>query len=209
MRVHERIMSYGGQSVKESELISLLLDLNEEKAKDIVNCGAYRIDKDMSAQFIVDAGEIPHLTPKRAAKLEAVSQMVKRYQAVEDETSYITCAGDVVPYFSYIRHEKQEHFAVAFLNVRNVVMSVKTVFVGDLSSTVVHPREVFRTAIEESAAGIILGHNHPSGDTTPSSQDIEMTRKLRDAGEILNIEVMDHIVISPTNWLSLKEAFCM
>lgn len=103
-----------------------------------------------------------------------------------------------------IENLDREHFVVLYLSNKNIINAVHTVSVGGLSSTQVHPREVFKPAILTSSAGIILVHNHPSGDPTPSRQDIEITRRLVEAGKILGIEVLDHLVIGLSRHNSLK-----
>jgi DNA repair protein radc len=100
--------------------------------------------------------------------------------------------------------KKQEHFAVYFLNSKHQIINRKTISIGSLNSTVVHPREVFRAAIENSSASIICVHNHPSGDPTPSPEDIIMTQRLREVGEIIGIELLDHVIVGRTGWISLK-----
>jgi DNA repair protein RadC len=100
--------------------------------------------------------------------------------------------------------EKQEHFVVFFLNSKNQVTRRKTIFVGSLNTTVVHPREVFRAAIEHASASIVCVHNHPSGDPTPSPEDIMLTQRLREAGEIIGIELLDHVIVGRTGWFSMK-----
>jgi len=100
--------------------------------------------------------------------------------------------------------KEQEHFVVYCLNSKHHVINRKTVFVGSLNSTVVHPREVFRAAIENSSASIICVHNHPSGDPTPSPEDISVTQRLCEAGEIIGIELIDHVIVGRTGWFSLK-----
>jgi len=100
--------------------------------------------------------------------------------------------------------KEQEHFVVYCLNSKHHVINRKTIFVGSLNSTVVHPREVFRAAIENSSASIICVHNHPSGDPTPSPEDISVTQRLCEAGEIIGIELIDHVIVGRTGWFSLK-----
>jgi DNA repair protein RadC len=99
----------------------------------------------------------------------------------------------------------REHFRVILLNTKNRVLGVETVSIGSLNSSLVHPREVFKSAVQRSAAGVILVHNHPSGDPTPSSEDIEITRRLSDAGRVIGIEVLDHIIIGDHLFVSFKE----
>lgn len=97
-----------------------------------------------------------------------------------------------------------EHFVVFFLNTKNRVVSRKTLSIGSLNASVVHPREVFKAAIEKSAASIICVHNHPSGDPTPSPEDISLTRRLFETGEIVGIELLDHVIVGRDGWISLK-----
>jgi DNA repair protein RadC len=101
--------------------------------------------------------------------------------------------------------KEQEHFVVYFLNSKNRVIGRKTVFIGSLNASIVHPREVFRAAIENMSASIICVHNHPSGDPSPSPQDIIVTQRLHEAGEIIGIELLDHVIVSRDGYVSLKE----
>lgn len=98
----------------------------------------------------------------------------------------------------------REHFVVLYLNRKTHVNAIQTVSIGGLHSSLVHPREVFKPAILTSSAGIILVHNHPSGDPTPSAEDVNITRRLIEAGKILGIEVLDHVVIGNNEYKSLK-----
>ena len=104
-----------------------------------------------------------------------------------------------------VRDLDREHFYCIHLNTRHVVLEIDLVSVGSLNASIVHPREVFRRAIERSAASIILAHNHPSGDPNPSEDDQEITRRLVKAGEILGIEVLDHLVLANGHFVSFRE----
>ena len=99
----------------------------------------------------------------------------------------------------------REHFVVLALDARHRPIGCHTVSVGSLSASIVHPREVFKFAILANAAAVILAHNHPSGDPTPSHDDVELTRRLRDAGELVGIAVLDHVVVADGTWLSFRE----
>ena len=101
--------------------------------------------------------------------------------------------------------EDREVFAVVLMDARNQVLGINTVSIGSLTASVVHPREVFKAAILMNAANIILAHNHPSGDPSPSKDDIDLTRRLHKAGELLGIEVLDHLILTDTDFLSFKE----
>jgi DNA repair protein RadC len=106
----------------------------------------------------------------------------------------------------YFQDTDREHFAALLLDTKNQLIGITTVSVGDLSSALVHPREVFKPAILSNAASVILAHNHPSGDPQPSPEDIATTRRLQEAGQILGIEVLDHVVIGDASrWASLRE----
>lgn len=104
-----------------------------------------------------------------------------------------------------LRYQTKEHFICLFLNTKNRVICQDTVSIGSLNATVVHPREVFRAAIKRCSASLICAHNHPSGDSTPSTEDLILTKRLREAGEIIGIEVLDHVIIGGNRFYSLKE----
>ncbi len=106
---------------------------------------------------------------------------------------------------SYLEGADREHFVVIMLDTKNQVIGINTVAIGVLASCPIHPREVFKPAILANAAGIILLHNHPSGDVTPSQDDLMLTRRLKEAGEILGIQVVDHVILGYANYASLKE----
>lgn len=104
-----------------------------------------------------------------------------------------------------MRYLKQEVFKVIFLDTKNSVLGIKEVFKGTLNSSVVHPREVFAAAIKKQCASIIVSHNHPSGDVSPSKEDINITIRLKEAGDILGIKLLDHVIIGDGRYKSLKE----
>lgn len=103
------------------------------------------------------------------------------------------------------RHLKKEYFICLFLNTKNVVIAKETISVGTLNTSLVHPREVFRPAIKRSSASIICAHNHPSGNPDPSSEDISITKRLIEAGTLIGIDVIDHLVFGHSTFVSLKE----
>ena len=106
---------------------------------------------------------------------------------------------------SKLKDLQQEHFYVLLLNSKNIVIKQQCVFVGTLNSSIIHPREIFNAAIKESCNSMIVVHNHPSGDVTPSEEDINTTIRLRDCGMILGINVLDHIIIGDNQFTSLVE----
>ncbi|MER2047268.1 MAG: DNA repair protein RadC, partial [Solibacillus sp.] len=100
---------------------------------------------------------------------------------------------------------QQEHFVCLFLNVKNQVLHKQTIFVGSLNASIVHPREIFREAVKRSAASIICSHNHPSGIPTPSPEDIDVTTRLYEAGKIVGVDLLDHVIIGDHQFISMKE----
>jgi DNA repair protein RadC len=121
-----------------------------------------------------------------------IKEEVDRY--LQPFTRY-TSPEQVFDTFSFLRIEAKEYFFAIHLDGKNRICCVDEVSVGSLNQSIVHPREVFKTALLSSAAAIILLHNHPTGDPTPSREDIEITRRLREAGEIIGVKLMDHIII--------------
>ena len=104
-----------------------------------------------------------------------------------------------------IGKQDREHFVAVLLSSRNTVIGIETISVGSLNASIVHPREVFKPAIIHSASAIVLAHNHPSGDVTPSEEDLAITRRLKEAGHLLGIDLVDHVIVGRTTYTSLKE----
>lgn len=118
----------------------------------------------------------------------------------------ITCPDDAVGFFQkQFGQAVEEHFGALFLNARNVPLGWREISRGSVSASIVHPREVFACAIQLVASSMILAHNHPSGDCSPSQDDLELTRRLVKAGQLMGIEVLDHLIVSQGEYLSLKE----
>jgi DNA repair protein RadC len=117
----------------------------------------------------------------------------------------LTTPDAVYKAFEEIHSEKNEHFAVAFLNNNNQVISIDVLFIGGISSSIVDPRIIFAEALKYGATSIVLCHNHPAGTLTPSSEDIRITRQLVEAGHIMNIKVIDHVIVTNSEYLSIRE----
>ena len=133
-----------------------------------------------------------------AKKVRNVGKNESRYtiRSPEDAASYM---------MAEMTSLTQEHFVVLYLNVKNEVLHKKTIFIGSLNSSIVHPREVYKEAVKHSAASIICLHNHPSGTVTPSPEDIDVTKRLAEAGSVMGVELLDHLIIGDHKFLSLKE----
>ena len=155
-------------------------------------------------ELVIREADLANLTDQNRKQAEQLMEMLRRVMQNEPPRR-ITCPLDVYRLSMDLASLYQEHFVVFFLNTKNRVISRKTIFIGSLNSTVVHPREVFREAIQQSSASIVCVHNHPSGDPTPSREDLEVTHRLMDAGEVIGIDVLDHVIVGRDGYVSMKE----
>ncbi len=142
----------------------------------------------------------------KACQLVAVFEFVKRLVLNEDDAEEtIGCPSDVYGLTKDLGSLKKEHFIAIYLNAKNHIIKKETISIGTLNTSLVHPREVFQPAVGQCAASVVLVHNHPSGDLEPSRDDISLTKRLVEAGRIMGIEVLDHIVIGARSFVSMKE----
>nr|CBH36998.1 probable DNA repair protein radC homolog [uncultured archaeon]CBH37634.1 putative DNA repair protein radC [uncultured archaeon] len=147
--------------------------------------------------------EIDGIGETKACQILASFELARRYFGKKDVK--ITFPSDVLPFVHDISDKRQEHFVCLSLNGANEVIGNRVVTVGLLNSNQVHPREVFSNPIVDRAASIILVHNHPSGDTEPSPEDVAITKRLVEAGELLGIKIHDHVIVSKNGYTSMKE----
>ena len=144
----------------------------------------------------------------KASQIVACFELARRLETFDGQSkSKINSPEDVYRrLYPAMRESKKEHFVELCLDTKNQVIREDTISIGSLNANIVHPREVFRTALIESAAHIIVAHNHPSGDPTPSREDIDITKKLVETGKIMGIDVLDHVIIGDCRHFSMKEA---
>ena len=135
--------------------------------------------------------------------------LVRDAGALKGGRDVVSRPSDVARWLTDIRTSDREQFICLHLNARNQVNALEVVSIGTLNASLVHPREVFKGAILNNAAGVILAHNHPSDDPTPSSEDQALTRRMVQAGEIMGINVLDHVIVGPGCFLSMKESNLM
>jgi len=144
------------------------------------------------------------LSAPEAERLAASIELARRLLWPDDGLGPIRSPRDACRAAASIRSAAKEHFLALYLNARNVIIHEETVSIGSLNASIVHPREVFRPAITRSAAAVILVHNHPSGDVTPSQEDLNLTARLVEAGRLLGIDVLDHLIIAENRYLSFR-----
>ncbi|MDF2839706.1 MAG: hypothetical protein K0Q99_477 [Clostridia bacterium] len=210
-RPREKLTKYGAEVLSNAELLAILLrtGTKNESAIDI----AYKILKQQDGiGFLLDSkaeelSSIHGIGPAKAAQLKAAVELGKRLatQTYKKEV-FIRCSKDAAnSVMEDMRYLKKEHMKAILLNIKCGLVSIEEISIGSINSSIVHPREVFAPAIKKSCASIILVHNHPSGDPTPSQEDINITRRLMEGGKILGIEVVDHIIIGDGKYISLKD----
>jgi DNA repair protein RadC len=149
--------------------------------------------------------EAPVSTGKRTRQRPATAYLPVSSPATTSTKRRLASSTDVWAEMAQVRSATQEHFVVYDLDVRHRIIATRIVHVGTLTGVETHPREVFRGAILNAAAAVILAHNHPSGDPTPSRQDLDLTRRLKEVGELCGIPVLDHVVVATEGFTSLAE----
>jgi DNA repair protein RadC len=206
-RPREKLAERGPQALTDQELIALLIGRGT-KGRDVsqVAGDVARYLKDTGGSPSYDALiAIDGVGSAKACEIMACFELGRRYREEDLSGHRITSPADVLPLVAAWRDKKQEYFICITLNGAGEVIERRTVTIGILNQSLVHPREVFSDAITDRAASVILVHNHPSGTLDPSSQDIGITRQLVEAGSILGIRVLDHIIITKKGYVSLKE----
>ena len=216
-RPREKLIRRGAAALSDTELLAILLRTGTSSvsvlhlAEEVL---AKYQDKGLLAIMNVSPQEVASIHGvglAKAAAIVAAVELGRRLSAkAAQKQEKIGGPEDVARYAApLLRFEQKEHFRVMLLDVRNRVLAMPTVSIGSLTASVAHPREIFREAIRYSAANMILIHNHPSGDPTPSREDLQLTRQMMKAGEIMGIPVLDHVIIAGDGFLSIKEANCL
>ncbi|WP_373483540.1 DNA repair protein RadC [Acetobacterium sp.] len=210
----EKMIRHGVGSLSNAELLAIIIRTGTRGATS-VEVGRKIIeylDNDLSYFHQMDVLELKR-NPKlsgvgivKACQIKAAIELGRRMKQKDLPEIKITSPQDVVGLLmDEMQYLKQECFKVILLDTKNKVIKVEEISLGTLNSSLVHPREVFVKAIKQHAASIILAHNHPSGDTEPSAEDKNITRRLVDAGELIGISVLDHIIIGRETYLSFKQ----
>jgi DNA repair protein RadC len=169
-----------------------------QECGDLVSLGRASVDELL---------KVPGIGFARACQLVASFELGKRFATSNRSNGgQVRTPRDIARLFmDQMKHYDREHFKAAFLNTKNQLLKVVTVSIGSLNASIVHPREILKPAISTSAASIILVHNHPTGDPTPSKEDIEFTNRFAKCGELIGIELLDHVIIGADKYQSLKE----
>ena len=209
-RPRERLLKFGAEALSSQELLALIVGQGVSK-KSVMTIAQELMTRFGSIRAISEAtieelSKIKGIGIAKSAKLKASFELAKREDLEEEHIDYDIKdpQGVVKAIRAKIKDKAKEHFKLILLNTRNKIIGISDISTGTLSASLVHPREVFKEVITHSASSVILVHNHPSGDTEPSEEDIKITRRMIEAGKILGIEVLDHIIIGKKDFCSLK-----
>lgn len=210
-RPRERLVNQGAESLSNQELIAILLrtGTKQESVLHLSNQVLHHFEHlhHLKDATIEEMTSIKGIGQAKAVQLLAAVELGRRLSSKRTDEKYtIRSPKDAASYLmADMTSLRQEHFVVLFLNIKNQVMHKQTIFVGSLNASIVHPREIFREAVRRSAASIVCAHNHPSGNPAPSPEDIAVTKRLLEAGSIVGIELLDHIIIGDHQFISLNE----
>ena len=208
----ERLLSFGVKALSNQELMAILLRTGWRKDNVIVLAGhllkRFESLHELGQASIEELTQTPGIGPVKAIEIIAALELGRR------------CASSQLPKYGQITSTRsagqwlmiemadlqQEYLIALFLNTKNEIIKKKTIFIGTVNSSVAHPREIFKEAVKYPTARIILGHNHPSGDVAPSTADIQFTKRMIECGQLMGIEILDHLIIGHENYLSLHES---
>ncbi len=210
-RPREKLREHGAHSLGNSELLAILLRTGSHDSSAL-RLAEHLLDQQeglagLGNATMEDLEQIKGIGEAKALTIMAAVELGRRVLSLAplDRIGIRTpddVAALLMPRF---RYETRENFLAVLLSTKNHVLKTSVISVGSLNASIVHPRELFREAINASAASVILAHNHPSGDPAPSAEDIDLTRKLAEAGKLLDIPVLDHIILGDGKYISLKE----
>lgn len=217
-RPRERLAKYGPESLSTSELLAIIIKTGSKK-EGVMSLSQRLLSEFGSLENLQSASleqlqQIEGIKIAKSSQLVACFEIARRLNNVSNNTKIKDSkrksriiSPDVISEMlsKEIGHYKKEHFVVVSLDTRNNIIGIDKVSIGTLNAGLVHPRETFEIAIKRHAASIILSHNHPSGDSTPSDEDIKVTAKLQEAGKLMGIEVLDHIIIGKDSYFSFTK----
>ena len=205
-RPREKLQQRGARSLSDAELLAILVG-SGTRDHDVMRV-ADRIlkvlDETSANPSMGDLTDVAGIGPAKATLIIAALEFARR--RIRPEGFKITVPADVLPLIQHYSDRKQEHLLCVSLNGAHEVIAVRTVSVGLVDKTQVHPREVFADPITDRASAVIVAHNHPAGSLTPSGEDVDITRQLRAAGDTLGIRLLDHIVFSHKGYFSFLES---
>ncbi|MCX6013179.1 MAG: DNA repair protein RadC [Chloroflexi bacterium] len=210
-RPRERLRDYGSSSLSNSELLAIILR-SGSRSSSAIELASRLLSKynglaGLTKASIIEMQEENGIGEVKAIELKAVLELGRRLHSLQPDERPVVKSPDDVAYLllAEMSYLDQEHLKVVLLNTKNQVTSISEIYKGSVNTSYVRISEVFRNAIKDNCPAIIIVHNHPSGDPTPSEEDIKITGQIVEAGKLLNIEVLDHIIIGQQKYISLKQ----
>lgn len=202
----EKLEKFGAEHLSDSELLRILIGSgNKQSSVDQIARRLLKLLKQQGdAVTYQEVLNIPGMGPAKTCEIIALFELGRRYLIPEDRP-VITDSKSAFEQLGNIKNKKQECFVVLTLNGANCLISNTIVFQGTLDHSLVNPREIFAKALEDRAASIILAHNHPSGSLDPSNEDIQVTNKLREIGQLMDIRVLDHLIVTKNGYRSIND----
>ncbi len=210
-RPRERLIEKGPESLSNEELVAILLRTGDSDLSviDLSKQVLYHLNslEDLKRMTVFELMGIRGIKEAKACTLIAAIELGKRLSQVKRKSRLtIKSAYDVYHHLaSEMSHLMQEHFKVLYLNIKSELITEETIFIGTINQTLIHPREIFKTAIKLSASAVVFVHNHPTGDSTPSKADLLATDKLMQASQLMCIDLVDHIIIGKDEFYSIKD----
>lgn len=209
-RPRERLLKLGTKSLSTTELLAILFRFGylNQSAIDIAKTLLSQLNNvsELREKTVKELMNVRGIGVTKAISILAAIELGERVLTNSEERIQISSPNDVYQYVKYdMLHLEQEVLTAIYLDVKTNVIAKKQIFKGGLNQSLIHPREVFKYAVKYSAYSLILVHNHPSGDPTPSKQDIEVTKRFQQAGKLLQIELLDHVIVTNNNYLSILE----
>lgn len=208
----EKLLKFGVKSLSDAELLAILLRTGT-KGENVINLSSRIIAELKGLDGLLnisydEANKIKGIKKVKACQIIAMTELFNRFKTLKsiNDSFKVTSPKDISSLLiNEMSNLNQEIFKIILLNTKNIIIATKDVFKGTLNSSIVHPREVFKEAVSMGSASIIVCHNHPSGDPSPSKEDINITIRLKECGKIMGIELLDHIIIGNNKYVSLKE----
>lgn len=207
----ERLFQLGPEMLSNKEILAILLRTGM-KGENVLDFAERLLTEagglaGLARMSVHDLTQLHGLGSAKASELKAALELGRRSVSADPMTRPVVNSPQDIAHLvmEEMRFLDREHFRIVSLSTKNHVLGISSISIGSLNSSLVHPRECFKEAIRRNSNAIILLHNHPSGDPTPSREDIDVTRRLADGGQILGIEVLDHVIIGDNRYISLKE----
>lgn len=211
MRPREKMLSIGPEALTTAELLAVILRTGNN-SMSAIDLATMLLVKSEGLMGLIektpqDLCRIKGIGPAKVAQLKAAVELGRRLACeVSTPKGVVSSPADVYNLLKErMRYYDREYFTAVLLNTKHHIIGVEIISIGSLNASLVHPRELFKSCIKRSAAALIVAHNHPSGDPTPSAEDREITRRLAEVGKIVGIQVLDHIIIGEKDFVSLKE----